>query len=392
MSVAGWQNFAKFLLADIIVKRCRAEYYYKNMNADIQAPFLVIANHTTVYDPFLLSIGLKEAIYYVTSDLYFRSPILGFLAKKAGCIPKAKFISEIQIIKALIKCRDNNESIGIYPEGYRIWDGQTDHISPSIAKLIKLLKIPVVAVINKGGYLSMPRWAKFNRKGKMELHYSLILTRDEIADFSTQQIYEIITNALQHNDTAWQRNKSIVYLGKRPAESLELMLYCCPECHCFETMISHDDKFQCENCGYEVTYDEYGFFRSKKQIYFDNACDWRKFCIQQLEKRLQLDDENIFSKREIVLLRERKKGYSFKVYARGEMTFYRDSFVFYGDNNKIVFSFSEIKGLNVSKKNMIDFYYNGVKYRIDMQNETSSALFWEDGYKILSRKKAEERV
>ncbi len=391
MSVAGWQNFAKFLLAEIIVKRCRAEYYYNNMNADIKAPFLVIANHTTVYDPFLLSIGLKEAIHYVTSDLYFRSPIMGFLAKKAGCIPKAKFVSEIQIIKALIKCRDNNEPIGIYPEGYRIWDGQTDHIPFSTAKLIKLLKIPVVAAVNKGGYLSMPRWAKVDRKGKMELHYSLILTREETAKFSIQQIYEIITNALQHNDTTWQRENKIIYRGKRLAESLELMLYCCPECHSFEMMVSLEDKFYCKNCGYEVTYDKYGFFKSNKKIYFDNVCDWRKFCIQQLEKKLCKNDDP-FSKRKIILFRERKKGYSFKTYACGEMTFYRDSFIFYGDNNRIVFSFSGISGLNVSKKNMIDFYYDGIKYRINLQNETSSALFWEDGYKILSRKKTEECI
>lgn len=388
MSVENWQKFARWAAGKSIIRYCRAEFLYDDKIGGLDSPFLIIANHTTVTDPFLLSIGLNRTVYYVTSDLYFRKPLLRFLAKKVGCIPKAKGVSDFHLIKTLTEHVRKGHCIGIYPEGYRIWDGETDFIPQSTAKLIKLLKIPVVAVVTSGGYLSMPRWARHNRKGKIMLHYRIILTEKEINEKNANEIYEIVCRALFHSEYGAQRRDMTEYRGRKLAEALELLLYCCPHCRRFETMTSSAGRFYCRACGYGVKINEYGFFEGDK-IYYDNVRDWRKFCDEELSRQISNKPISaVFSKRKAVLLRDRKRRKAFVVDAQGMVELTDQAFVFRSFDKTKTFCFEQIKGLTVSKKNVIDFYYDMEKFRIRPKSKMQSAVFWERGFRLLSDQQA----
>ena len=389
MSVERWQNFIKFMMRRLLLQKFNVTYIYENIEPDISAPYLVIGNHVTTYDPFFLSLGLKESVRFVTSDLYFRNPILAYFAKKVGCIPKAKFVTDVSIARTLLQCKNQDESVGIYPEGYRDWDGTTDQFAPSTAKLIKILKIPVVAVVTKGGYLTMPRWSSYRRKGKIFLQYKKILTEEQITDLTWEEIHQIITDALYHSDNEWNRKESLPYIGKRMAETLERMLYCCPNCGNFESLSSKDDRLKCNVCGYEVTYDEYGFFTASEDqtLYFDDPYAWKIYCEKTLKKYItDKKDTAILFERIVRLRREKNKGSLFRTFDKGRMMIYKDRMEFTGKRHTIIFALDRITGLNSTKKNMLDFYYENVKYRIDPQNLKVSGLLWENCYQILTQK------
>ena len=388
MSVDRWQNFIKFMMRRLLLQKFNVTYIYENIEPDISAPFLVIGNHVTTYDPFFLSLGLKKPVRYVTSDLYFRNPILSCFAKKVGCIPKAKFVTDVSVIRTLLQCKKQNESIGVYPEGYRDWDGTTDMFAPSTAKLIKILKIPVIAVVTKGGYLTMPRWSSFRRKGKIFLRYKKILTEEQITDLTWEEIHQIITDALYHSDTEWNRKERLLYIGKRMAETLERMLYCCPNCGSFESLSSEGDRLKCNACGYEVKYDAYGFFTASEDqtLYYDDPYEWKIYCEETLKKYIaEREDDAILFERTVRLRREKNKGSVFRTFDKGIIDIYKDRMEFSGKKHRIIFTLDRITGLNSTKKNMIDFYYENVKYRIDPQNLKISGLLLENCYQILTQ-------
>ena len=389
MSVDRWQNFVKFILRSPFLHIFNVTYIYENIDKYIAGPFLVIGNHVTTYDPFFLRLGLKESVRYVTSDLYFRNPLLAYFAKKVGCIPKAKFVTDVSIVRNLLQCKNQGESIGIYPEGYRNWDGTTDQFAPSTAKLIKILKIPVIAVITKGGYLSMPRWSSFRRKGKIYLHYKKILTKEQITDLTWEEIHQIITDALYHSDNEWNRKERLTYFEKRMSETLERMLYCCPNCGRFESLRSEGNRLKCNVCGYAVKYDAYGFFTASEDqtLYYDNPHDWKLYCEEALKAYIADQKEDaILLKRTVCLRREKNKGSVFRTFDKGIIEIYKDRMEFSGKKHRIVFYLDNITGLNSTKKNMIDFYYDAIKYRIDPQNLKVSGLLWENCYQILTQK------
>ena len=387
MSVESWHNATKLLTSRIVIFLCRAKYEYFGLTKAIKAPYFVVGNHNTVFDAFLVSFGLKEAVRYVTSDLYFRNKLVAFLAKKGGCIPKAKFVSDVSVIKALVKCTKEEKAVGLFPEGYRNWDGFTDELLPGTAKLVKLLKVPVVVVTTQGGYLSMPRWGQHHRRGPMTLSYRLTLTTEAITQLPVAEIERILTRALAHDDNEAQRIRPIPYPGRKLAQRLELILYCCPHCGKFETMISENDIFRCSACDYRVKYDEYGFLNPIEPFpfYYDTPHQWREFCKKSMRSFINSSEHDIvlFS-RKIELYRENGKRAKFKKTDSGTVRLYSDRFEFAGERAPYIFLFKNIKGLTLSKRNMIDFYDQHVKYRFDPCSETRSATMWEDAYRILS--------
>ena len=56
MSVERWQNFIKFMMRRLLLQKFNVTYIYENIEPDISAPYLVIGNHVTTYDPFFLSL------------------------------------------------------------------------------------------------------------------------------------------------------------------------------------------------------------------------------------------------------------------------------------------------------------------------------------------------
>ncbi len=85
----------------------------------VPPPFLLLANHTNFWDPFLLSLYTPEPIYFVTADEYFRNPFLKFLLGLAGAIPKSKFISDQMTVIDIFRIKRKGGVIGIFPEGKR---------------------------------------------------------------------------------------------------------------------------------------------------------------------------------------------------------------------------------------------------------------------------------
>ena len=85
----------------------------------------------------------------------------------------------------------------IYPEARYANVGTNSHLTPSIAKLAKLLKVPVVTINMQGNYLQQPIWNLKERKGA-RLHADLkcVVTQDEIGKLSVDEILSRISKEL----------------------------------------------------------------------------------------------------------------------------------------------------------------------------------------------------
>jgi 1-acyl-sn-glycerol-3-phosphate acyltransferase len=46
----------------------------KNDARNLKPPFLILANHVTYWDPFLVDIFVKEPMCYLAEETYFRNP------------------------------------------------------------------------------------------------------------------------------------------------------------------------------------------------------------------------------------------------------------------------------------------------------------------------------
>lgn len=354
-------------------------FNYNIVNKDIlktiNPPYIVLPNHTNFWDPFLLSMCFPQPIYFLASDAYFRSPVLRQLLKLVGAIPKTKLVTDPGAIRGILQVTKNNGIIGIFPEGRRNWDGKTLPLLHPTAKLIKLLKIPVISVLFKGASLSMPRWSSGTRKGSLNMELSKVLDANEIKALTADEIFAKITQSLQYSEYDYQRIHMHKFTGKRKAEHLELFLFSCPECKSIDSMASDADTFKCSACGYHTVYNSYGFFESDANIlHFDNPMDWNLWQLKHLHKLVSEtirseERQAILHEHAIILRTGSSSGLLSKGTDEGTLLLYPDMLVYsLRENHELHFPISDITGGNIQFNNQLEFIFNKMRYRFSAKN------------------------
>ncbi len=348
---------------------------------DAKPPYIILANHTNFWDPFLLSLCIPDPIYFVTSDAYFRNPVLKQLLKLVGAIPKRKQASDPSTIRGILEVVKSKGIIGIFPEGKRNWDGRTLQLRRATAKLIKSLDIPVYSVLLKGAYLAMPRWAAFSRRGRLSMELVKVLDKEEIKNLSPDGIYERISNSLDYDEYSSQRRLMHTYTGRNKAEHIELFLFTCAHCKGIDTLVSSKDSFECRNCGLKMHYNDRGFLEADKgaQLPFDSPRDWNLWQLDNLDTIIadnanNLSDSPITSDDNIILKTGGKTGKLIGSNTGGRLSVYCDrlEYLTFG-KDQLFFPISKISGMNIQFNNQLEFIHDTVLYRFSSKSGIFSA-------------------
>ncbi|WP_234946697.1 lysophospholipid acyltransferase family protein [Thermosipho atlanticus] len=151
-----------------------APFFKKHYNLILKGnfpspPFLLIANHTHTFDPLFISTFFKMPICWVVAKGNFNRIIIGPLFKSLKFISKQKGEPDIGTIRGILRNLKDGNVVGIFPEGSVTWDGNFQELPSGTDKLLEMVKVPIVSIRIKGGYLSNPRWANYGRKGKIIL-------------------------------------------------------------------------------------------------------------------------------------------------------------------------------------------------------------------------------
>lgn len=226
-----------------------------------QPPFLLLPNHVGFWDPFLISIFIRQPVHFVAADANFRSPIMRLLLGLVGAVPITKGVSDLDTVRRLLRIRDAGGVIGLFGEGGRTWDGATLPMASGTAKLAKLLKIPVVCPVFRGGYLSHPRWARVPRRGRMYVAFQAPIQPAELRARSAPELQHRIETLLAHDDVRWARETGVTFRSARPAEYAEHPLFLCPRCRRYGTLQSDHRRLGCSACGFAAGLDGQGRLR-----------------------------------------------------------------------------------------------------------------------------------
>lgn len=239
-------------------------FEYDLINVE-KSPYIVVSNHVTNWDPILIGLSFGRNMYYVATDQIFRmglkSKILMFCFSP---IARAKTTNETQTVITIFRRLKDNCNICIFAEGSSSFDGETCEIQPSIGKLVKRAGVTLVTYRFTGSYFTFPRWARFIRRGKAEGRLVQIYNPEKIASMSESEIYQAIKSDISVSAYAEQKKHPAAFYGKKPAEYLETVLYCCPKCRRFSTLKSRDDILFCQ-CGFKARFNEFGYFELPEQ-------------------------------------------------------------------------------------------------------------------------------
>ncbi len=245
---------------------------------DAPEKFIVLANHTTDFDPLFVGSSFKNFMRFVGSEHIARWKVFPLLKFAFDPIMRYKGMTASSAVMEMIRTVRGGTSVCMFAEGVRSWDGLPSPILPATGKVIKSAKCALITYRISGGYFSSPMWSAGSgtRKGRLHGRPVNIYTAEQLSKMSVAEINDIINADLYEDAYEVQKQNPVKYKGKNLAEKLETMLFICPQCGKMDAISSKGDTISCTSCGHSFTYDEYGMLHGCR---FDTVRDlslWQK--------------------------------------------------------------------------------------------------------------------
>ena len=328
----------------------------------VEGPCLILSNHVTDFDPFLVGLSFPSHMYFVAGENVLR---MGFLSKiavrYASLIQRVKGTTDAEAALQILRTLKKGRNVCMFAEGNRTFTGETLPIAPATAKLVKLSRATLVTYRLVGGYLTSPRWSVHRRKGRVSGGPVGVYSPDELKGMSEAEVLDLLRRDLYENAYETQKKDPVAYRGKALAETLETALYLCPKCHKIDTLHSQGDRFFCD-CGLSMRIDEYGFFQGA-DLPFATPLEWDRWQTGEMEKLAEnLGEAAAFSDDDQTLNRK-EDDHSLTQLATGTMALYRDRLTV-GEHT---FPLHDLRGIGLIQRQGMVFSTADADYAITAQ-------------------------
>ena len=183
----------------------------------LDGPCLLVSNHVSAWDPLLVAMSLRhKQLYFVASEHLFRmGAVSRALEYLVAPIPRRKASSGFETVKICLQRLKDGQSVCLFAEGEQCWDGRSRPVFPATGKLVKRSGASLVTYRLEGAYLSLPRWGRGIRRGRVRGGVVNVYSPEALRGMTPEQINAAIDRDIFED--AWQRQKQspVRYRGKR---------------------------------------------------------------------------------------------------------------------------------------------------------------------------------
>ncbi len=148
-----------------------------------QGGALLVSNHLSFWDVFILGALLPRPLNYVARSSLFK-PVLGPLIRSVGGFPIQRDGFGSQGFKETLKRLRAGGIVTFFPEGTRSLDGELGALKPGIAALATRAKVPIIPAGIAGTFEAWPRHRKLPQPYPIRIHYGPLIKPECLAEAS----------------------------------------------------------------------------------------------------------------------------------------------------------------------------------------------------------------
>lgn len=147
-----WYTFSKII--------ARFFFSFRIVHAEriIEEGSVIFAsNHQSYFDPPLVGICSRRAIYALARKTLFSIPLLGPLLPKINVIPVDRDGNDMTALKTIIRLVRTGNGVMLFPEGTRSPDGSLQRGRPGVGLIIAKSRAPVQPMRLFGAHEAFPK-------------------------------------------------------------------------------------------------------------------------------------------------------------------------------------------------------------------------------------------
>jgi len=254
-----------------------------------EGPFLILMNHSSFIDLEIASVIRYPAPHCIvcTSDGFVGKE---WLMRQIGCIPTRKFVTDFSLLSDIrYALKELKTDVLMYPEASYSFDGRSTPLPRHLGILLKRLNVPVLYIQTYGAFSRDPLYNGLQkRKVKVSAAISCLLTKEEIAEKSVEEMDDILDSAFSFDNFTWQKENGIEINEPFRADGLHRILYRCPHCESEGMTEGKGTTLTCHSCGAVYELDTLGQLKSTNQdTAFSHIPDWYQWEREQVRKELE---------------------------------------------------------------------------------------------------------
>ena len=164
-------------------------------------PFVVVANHASFLDPYLIDWASKEReLYFLAKEELFRNPFIGYFLTQCNAIPVRRGVIDEAAIKKFHEILGEGKPMGIFPEGTRTLTGETQPGKKGAGMLVYNARVPVLAAYIAGTFECFPKGKTWPRPGKTSIIFGPVIPMEDLyREKAEKATYRKITERLMEN-------------------------------------------------------------------------------------------------------------------------------------------------------------------------------------------------
>ena len=138
--------------AQVLLKSILPVKYHGLENvSNLEAPYILMANHTTMLDPFMMAVAIpKYQIRFIGKKELWKIKPFAWFANSIRAIPVDRHNTDMEAMRACMRVTREGHVLGIFPEGTRHHKGLMTELESGVAMIALRSKVPLVPVYIAG--------------------------------------------------------------------------------------------------------------------------------------------------------------------------------------------------------------------------------------------------
>jgi long-chain acyl-CoA synthetase len=155
-------------------------------NAPSAGPFILVANHCSYFDAFILATALPypvaQQVFYLGFELFFRNRVLAWWARGVRVIPVDMDNYLVRALQASARILRDAKILCLFPEGERSADGRVRAFRKGAGVLVRELRVPVLPARIIGAFEAWPRGQAWPRRHPIHVRFGPIVSPAELLE------------------------------------------------------------------------------------------------------------------------------------------------------------------------------------------------------------------
>jgi long-chain acyl-CoA synthetase len=155
-------------------------------NVPSTGPFILVANHASYFDAFILATALPypvaQQVFYLGFETFFRNRILAWWARGVRVIPVDMDSYLVRALQASARILRDAKALCLFPEGERSADGRVRPFRKGTGILVRELRIPVLPARITGAYEAWPRGRTWPRWHPIRVRFGPVVAPAELLE------------------------------------------------------------------------------------------------------------------------------------------------------------------------------------------------------------------